>query len=350
DFTKNFRAGSPIVRSYEFVETNLGGAGVWDVVLPAPKRLDWKYLRRVRRLEDRLRNEVRLPGPNGTEVPGLTKVLSMADAVLANAPTDPDDVRSTLARNIMVTVAMKKTEEKIPVLEEALHGEDPQQPGHYFARIMLRARERQPAAHKRMLIEQVRRISSEEFPPQGDEPGAEVTGFFVLLANLISSMVRDQRLTFAVATLGIGLMMALVLRRPMLVLVAMVPNLLPIAMVTGLMGWAGLKINMGGAMIAAVSMGLSIDSSIHYLLSFRRARNDGHSVRQSLDIVQGTVGRAMVFSTLALVAGFMVLCTSQFVPVIYFGVLVSLSMAGGLAGNLVVLPLLLSLVTRDEKA
>ncbi len=354
DFTKNFRATSPIVQSYEFVETHLGGAGVWDVVLPAPATLDWKYLRRVRHLEDRLRSEVLVPGPEDSSVPGLTKVLSMADAVLANSPKDPESVRSTLWRNTMVSVALKKTKEKIPVLEEALHGEDPEQPGRHYLRIMLRARERQPASHKRMLIEQVRRISSEEFPPDSEHPddqsGAEVTGFFVLLANLISSMVRDQRLTFSVATAGIALMMGLALRRPVLVVVAMVPNLLPIAMVTGLMGWSGLKINMGAAMIAAVSMGLSIDSSIHYLLSFRRARDEGHSVQEALDIVQRTVGRAMVFSTLALVVGFMVLCTSQFVPVIYFGVLVSLSMAGGLAGNLVVLPLLLSLVTREEKA
>ena len=55
----------------------------------------------------------------------------------------------------------------------------------------------------------------------------------------------------------------------------------------------------------------------------------------------------MVFSTLALVVGFSVLCTSQFVPTIYFGVLVSLTMLGGLAGNLVVLPVLLTIATRD---
>ena len=97
------------------------------------------------------------------------------------------------------------------------------------------------------------------------------------------------------------------------------------------------------------SMGLAIDSSIHYIMSFRRARDEGRRLDEALDAVQQTVGRAMVFSTLALVVGFMVLCTSQFVPTIYFGVLVSLSMLGGLMGNLVVLPLLLSLVTRADR-
>ena len=126
-----------------------------------------------------------------------------------------------------------------------------------------------------------------------------------------------------------------------LAVVALVPNALPILIVTGLMGWLGLKINMGAAMIAAVSLGLSIDSSIHYLSTFRRARDEGRSLDDALAAAHQTVGRAMVFSTLALIVGFSVLCTSQFVPTIYFGVLVSLSMLGGLAGNLIVLPALL---------
>ena len=114
------------------------------------------------------------------------------------------------------------------------------------------------------------------------------------------------------------------------------------------MGWLGLRINMGAAMIAAVSMGLSVDSSIHYVIAFRRARLAGLGVAAALTEVQQTVGRAVVFSTLALIIGFSILCTSDFVPTIYFGILVSLAMLGGLVGNLVLLPLLLKLVSREN--
>jgi hypothetical protein len=72
------------------------------------------------------------------------------------------------------------------------------------------------------------------------------------------------------------------------------------------------------------------------------------TVEESLREVQQSVGRAMVFSTLALIVGFSVLMTSQFVPTIYFGTLVTLTMLGGLLGNLIVLPLLLRLVTRER--
>lgn len=349
DFTRNFRADSPIVRSYAFVESRLGGAGVWDVILPAPPSLDWAYLRRVRHLEERLRREVTIPGPDGELVPGLTKTLSLADIGSAVSTVDLDRVPLAVMRDGLLRTGLKMVAGRMPVFYDALYGEDPHHPGQHYLRIMLRAHERQPAGQKEELIQQVQHLSHEEFPPTTGSDGAEVTGLFVLLANLIHSVMRDQWVTFFVATAGIGLMMLIALRSPVLALLALVPNALPILVVTGLIGWLGLKINLGAAMIAAVSMGLSIDASIHYITSFRRARGSGQSVAEAIAATHQTVGRAMVFSTLALVIGFLALVTSEFVPTIYFGTLVSLAMLGGLAGNLVVLPLLLTMVTREGK-
>jgi uncharacterized protein len=343
DFTKNFRADSPIVQSYEFVETNLGGAGVWDIMLPGEEEPDWAFQSRIRHLEDRLREEVVVQNADGSISPGLTKVLSRVDGVLAGSPKDPDRIRSRMRRNLSAGIAWRHFSEKMPALKTALEGQDPQQPDPYLFRIMLRSYERQPSATKRAIIAQVDQISREEFPSEGGTPGAEVTGFYVLLANLIESILRDQWSAFGVAAVAIWLMMVVAVRSPTLALVALVPNMLPIFVVTGMMGWLGLKINMGAAMIAAVSVGLSIDSSIHYLTAFRRARDQGTPVDEALAAVHQTVGRAVVFSTLALIVGFTVLCTSQFVPTIYFGALVSLSMLGGLIGNLIVLPVLVKL-------
>jgi predicted RND superfamily exporter protein len=334
DFTKNFRASSPVVQSYVFVENRLGGAGVWDVVLSAPEKLDWEYLVKVRRLEQRLRDEVFTVDADGLQTPGLTKVLSLADLVEAtigcqeNSPLGPALLAGQLAF----------LRSQAPQLVEAFYRAKPGAPADHAYRIMLRARERQESEPKKGIIDQVRRIVDEEFPV------ADVTGFFVLLTYLIDSMINDQWVTFGAASAGIFVMMLVAFRSLRLALVALVPNALPIFMVTGLMGWLDLKINMGAAMIAAVSMGLSIDSSIHYLAAFRRLRLQGRSVQDAVEEVQQRVGRAMVFSTLALVVGFSALCVSEFVPTIYFGALVSLTMLGGLAGNLVVLPLMLAVL------
>ena len=335
DFTRNFRPGSRIVAWYEYVETRLGGAGVWDVLIPAPSELDDAYLDRVRKLESQLRT-IRIPSESPE--PSLTKVLSLVDALDAGGSDPALSVMTAEARVIGMGVAM-------PTFMGALQGNDVRD--RRWLRIMLRARERQPAERKRELIETVTRVAREAFPgSKGGEPPAEVTGFFVLLTRLIESMIRDQWVTFGIATGGIFLMLLVGFRRPSWALIGLIPNALPVFALMGALGWLGLKINMGTAMIAAVSMGMSVDSSIHYFAAFGRLRRSGRTVRDALDSVQRSVGRAMVVSTLALIVGFSVLCTSEFVPTIYFGALVSLAMLGGMAGNLVVLPLLLSVTEK----
>jgi predicted RND superfamily exporter protein len=92
---------------------------------------------------------------------------------------------------------------------------------------------------------------------------------------------------------------------------------------------------------------LAVDASIHYLLDFSRLRETGYSLRDALYEAHQTVGRVAVFTTLALTVGFGALAFSEFIPTIYFGVLIALAMLGGLAGNLVVLPLLLALTTPE---
>ncbi|MCG8583854.1 MAG: MMPL family transporter, partial [Pirellulales bacterium] len=218
-----------------------------------------------------------------------------------------------------------------------LLAEDPET-GERYMRVMLRSRERQPAAEKLKLIEEVGELSESWFP------GSEATGFFVLLSRLTDGVLDDQWRAFAAATAAIGLMLLVAFRSPVYAVLPLLPNALPIVMVLGLLGWLEIKMNLGTVMIAAVSMGLSVDSSIHYLSEFRRLRLAGQSLHDALHHAHHTVGRAMVFSTLALIIGFSSLCISEFAPTVYFGAMVCLAMLGGLIGNLLLLPLLLKWV------
>jgi predicted RND superfamily exporter protein len=140
--------------------------------------------------------------------------------------------------------------------------------------------------------------------------------------------------------------MAVAFRSFALSLATLIPNILPVFWLFGTMGWLGIRINMGAAMIAAVSVGLSVDGSIHYVMSYQRLRRLGLSLDEALQTVQGSVGRAAVLATLALAVGFSTLMVSEFIPTVYFGTLVTLTMIGGLLGNLVALPLLIRLVER----
>lgn len=340
DFTRNFRTSSPTVASYDMVETRLGGAGVWDVLVPAPDTLDADTLVALDRLGHRLRAEVTVPDEAGRPTPALTKVMSITD-VLGAAPLLPLPPGAAMAG--MINLLLQRDEALRPDFSRGLVGRDPGD-GSTWLRITLRARERQPAAAKASIIGQVQRIVAEEFPAADGRPGGEVTGFFVLLAKLVDRMLADQWLTFAIATVGIFLLLAVAFRSLLLAGIALVPNALPIFVVLGLLGWVGERVNMGTAMIAAVSMGLSVDSSIHYIAAFRRRLAAGGVTAAALETAHQTAGRAMIFSTLALVVGFLALTTSGFIPTVSFGWLSCLTLAGGLVGNLVVLPVLLALV------
>lgn len=362
DFTKNFRRSSALVEGYRIVESQLGGAGVWDVMLPAPNVLTDDYLQSVLALEQRLQ-QLHTDGPSGLH---LTKTLSIADADRALR------VQPLLAR-LPLAARLEGMRQAMPVFTEALltpsqpdkpdqldksgQADELDQSGQFgqsgnsarWLRIMLRSREQSTAKDKsqlvRLVTEEVETFThSPAWLEHFDEPppAAEVTGYYVMLGRLVSSILSDQWTCFALATLGILLVMAIATRSLWLALAALVPNALPVFLVLGAMGWMGMTVNMGAAMIAAVSMGLSIDSSIHYLLHMRRQIDGGLSEMEAMRGAQEDVGLALVLATAALIAGFLSLSTSQFVPTIVFGVLVSLTMLGGLLGNLIVLPLLIA--------
>ena len=195
--------------------------------------------------------------------------------------------------------------------------------------------ERQPSEAKLELINEVEAIARKRFPD------AQATGLFVLLTYLIESLMDDQLSSFLIAAAAIVGLMTIAYRSLWLGLMLLIPNLFPIVVVIGTMGWIGLPVNIATAMIASVSMGLTIDSSIHYLAGYRQARAAGKDFVAAVKSTHQGVGLALVFANLALVMGFTVLTLSHFIPLIYFGVLVSVAMLGGLIGNLVLLPLLL---------
>ncbi|WP_166824279.1 efflux RND transporter permease subunit [Thalassoroseus pseudoceratinae] len=336
DFSKNFRDDSPIVRGLNFAETpdRLGGAGTWEVNFPAPSELSEAFVERVEKLTKRLRDEFTKDDGTGE----ISKVLSVSDGV--NAVPKRPFVTQNFERQL--TVLKQVQPEFLPSLYNPEAGR---------MRIVLRAPERQPAGAKLDLIRRVRDVSQtwvdEELGEQFPQAKAKTTGLFVLLAFLIQSLLSDQVTSFVLAVIGIGLMMLLAFRDWRTALVAVAPNIFPIIFVIGVMGWLGVPINIATAMIASVSIGLTVDSSIHYIFGYRIARAAGLSCEAALRETHASVGRALVYANLALIAGFSVLTLSHFIPLVYFGILVSLAMLGGLAGNLLLLPVLLGWTDRE---
>ncbi|MCC7337647.1 MAG: MMPL family transporter [Pirellulaceae bacterium] len=339
DYTKNFSSNSPLVLGYEVIERELGGGGVWDIMLPVPETLGDEYFAQVVELERLLRD---LQVADGRRTLSLSKVLSFADAELASR-------QGPFLAAIPFSARLQGMRAAMPDFSRILLTETPDSHGKQWLRIMLRSHERVGAQAKSDLVEAVQ-TSVSEFTSRpawralfaSTPPLAEVAGYHVMLGKLVASILSDQWKCFLLATLGILIVMTLATRSLKLALIAIVPNALPVLLVLGTMGWLGLPINMGAAMIAAVSLGLSVDSSIHYLLHYRRALVGQPRPLKALVSAQENVGLAVLLSTAALVAGFISLATSEFIPTVVFGTLASLTMLGGLLGNLVVLPLLIA--------
>lgn len=338
DFSRNFRESSPIVQSLRFVESHLGGAGTWEVAFDVPDKLTTDFLASTRDLTDKLKNLSKA----GAEI----SVVSLNDAI-----DMPPRLGNAVAR-------LDRIQKRQPDLVESFYN-----PAVGRMRIVLRSREQQPAEIKLELIQQVRSIVTKHFadaaestPDAGNEgnrtapdqrkqiPTATASGLYVLLANIIVSLLSDQLKSFLVASTGILLCMTVAFRSLRIGLISLIPNIFPVVLVIGTLGVMDIPINIGTAMIASVSMGLTVDSTIHYITAFERARKT-NSIRRALQIAHGGAGRALVLAYLALMLGFLVLTVSAFIPLVYFGALLSLSMVGGMVGDLVLLPLLLRWTT-----
>ncbi len=331
DFTRNFRRSSPVVRSYQFIERRLGGVGALELEFPVPGELTPELVDRLRTLEDELRQN-----PEITSVIGVVDGLDFFDTGYIGTASRLVGARLSLAAKI--ALVRRQRPGALATLWNEKEG---------VMRMMLRAREQVPSGVKTELI---RWIETTGCDTLGDSADVRVTGTYTLLNHLVSGLMADQLNSFLLATFSVFLIMCLALRSVGLGVVGLVPKLGPILMVLGAMGWLGVPIDMGTPMIASVSIGLSVGFSIHYLYRFRQERAAGVPFDEALRATHRRVGGAMVFSNLALVLGFGVLTLSNFIPTVHFSILADVALVGGLAGNLLVLPLLLRLVPLDTPA
>ncbi len=340
DFNENFRSSSPIVQAFEFLKKRIAGINAIDVIIggaPTDERAIDDRLANLRRLQQELEKDPR--------VAATMSVIEFLDLVPGgvgeNLGSGPPDERrrrsrwlSQLADNLTINISDRTKLAAVERIEPQLIKKFWNREAHAL-RVIVQVTHAAGSREKLDVVETVERIAQRHFPE------ARATGIYVLMVYLVQSLLADQWTTFALSIVLIFATMAWALRSPLLAFIAMIPNVAPIVLVIGAMGWWGLKVNMASAMIASVSLGLSVDFSIHYLWRFREEFARCADRFSALRRAHGSVGLSMVLANLALMAGFLVLLTSSLLPTVHFGLLVTVAMFGGLIGNLVVLPLFL---------
>lgn len=169
----------------------------------------------------------------------------------------------------------------------------------------------------------------------------EVTGMLVLYNNMLQSLYRSQILTIAAVFVAILLMFIVLFQSLKLALIGIIPNILAACLVLGGMGLFGIPLDMMTITIAAISIGIGVDNTIHYVHRFKREFKFDQDYVATMYRCHGSIGKAMYYTSSTIIFGFAILALSNFKPSIYFGLLTGVAMLAALLGALLLLPRLL---------
>ena len=174
-----------------------------------------------------------------------------------------------------------------------------------------------------------------------DEDSIHLSGLLVLYNNMLQSLFSSQILTLGVVVVALMFMFMILFRSFKIALIAIFPNLLSVGVVLGFMGWAGIPLDMMTITIAAISVGIAVDDTIHYIHRFKHEFETDHSYIQAMHRCHESIGYAMYYTSVTIIIGFSILILSNFIPSIYFGMLTGLAMVIALIAALTLLPQLI---------
>ena len=169
----------------------------------------------------------------------------------------------------------------------------------------------------------------------------KLTGVLILFNNLLQSLFKSQILTLGIVILGIFAMFFILFRNIALSLIGVVPNFIAAPFILGIIGLMEIPLDMMTITIAAITIGIAVDNSIHYIYRFREEFKNLNNYNKTLEKCHNTVGIAILNTSITIVFGFSILILSNFIPTIYFGVFTGIAMLLAMISVLTLLPRLL---------
>ena len=208
------------------------------------------------------------------------------------------------------------------------------------ARITLRVKETSQSLNRAELLTSINHLMSQSGYSKDDY---RLTGMLVLYNNMLQSLFTSQILTLGLVFVAITAMLIVLFQSLSLALIGITPNLMAALFVLGGMGVAGIPLDMMTITIAAISIGIGVDNTIHYIHRYKREFDIDQDYIASMHRSHASIGRAMYYTSITIIFGFSILALSNFKPSIYFGLLTGLAMLSALLGSLLLLPRLLVL-------
>jgi len=207
------------------------------------------------------------------------------------------------------------------------------------ARFYVRIRDSEPNLRRNELLKQIQHDLKDKLDiPEGKW---QLTNLLVLYNNMLQSLFKSQILTLGVVIVLFLVMFIFLFRSIIIALIAIFPNVLSIGVVLGFMGWMGIPLDMMTITIAAISVGIAVDNTIHYIHRFRFEFAKDRNYLAAMHRSHESIGYAMYYTSITIIIGFSILVLSKFIPSIYFGLLTGLAMLIALVAALTLLPQLL---------
>ena len=351
-FIDHFKRSTEIYQGMEMVDRELGGTIPLDVIVDAPADFfaseDEEDIIFEDEFDDGLDSEAGFSGTSYwynefkvdtlkaihdylDDLPETGKVLSMATTLKMMRQLNEDKPLD----NIMLSIIYKKLPAEIKKsLFDPYISEDGNQ-----VRFTMRVFESDISLRRNELLKKIRLDLVNDIGLPEDQ--LHITGMVVLYNNMLQSLYRSQILTIGVVFLAIMLMFIILFRSLKLAAIAIVPNLITAGMVLGFMGWIKIPLDIMTITIAAITIGIAVDDTIHYMHRFLVEIPKDNDYIATMKRCHASIGRAMYYTSVTVIVGFSILALSSFMPTIYFGLLTGLAMAVALIADLTLLPVLL---------
>ena len=343
-FIDYFKPSTEIYKGLSLIDKKLGGTAPLDIIISAPENnfendyeseedfddfgLEteqygyWFNSRNLSYLEEI--HDYLEARPEIGKVLSVSSAIKLAEMVKGNKL---DDLELALLRKVL-------PEDINNQLLSSYISEDDNQ-----VRLSARVIESMDGLNRKNLIEEVKKDLIKSYELTDDQ--FYLSGISVIYNNLLQSLFQSLIGSLSIVFAAIFAMFIILFRSLYMAIIAMIPNLLSALSVLGIIGWSGIPIDIMTVTVAAISIGIGVDNTIHYVHRFLKEYEQNNNYDLAIKNSHSTIGRAMFYTSLTIVLGFMILVSSNFNPSVFFGIFTSFSMIVAILAALMLLPVLI---------
>ena len=272
-------------------------------------------------------------------LPAVGKVLSFSSIIQVATQLNNNKPLGTLEMGVLYSKIPESIKKEI--IDPYISIKDNE------ARISLRIIDSQDGLRRNDLIKKINLDLKDQLNLNDEE--FKLAGVLILFNNLLQSLFKSQILTLGLVMIGIFAMFMVLFRNIKLSIIGVVPNFIAAFFILGIIGLLGIPLDMMTITIAAITIGIAVDNSIHYIYRFKEEYLKYQDYEKTLKICHSTVGVAILNTSITIVFGFSILVFSKFIPTIYFGVFTGIAMLLAMISVLTLLPSLLLLSKPFDK-